>query len=67
MVGKQLNKEIKMEYSEFYLHALKEIKLANDALVAGKFQKAYDHCQNAQVELRLMSGAVKTWIPTEDK
>lgn len=52
-----------MDYSEFYLHALKEIKSAHDALVAGKYQAAYDHCQNAQVELRLMSGAVKAWIP----
>lgn len=52
----------KVEYSDFYLHASKEIKAAHDALVANKFQQAYDHCLNAQAEIRLMSGAVRTWI-----
>ena len=41
---------VKVEYSDFYLHAMKEITKAHDALVAGKFQDAYDHCINAQVE-----------------
>ena len=59
--------ENKVEYSDFYLHASKEIKAAHDALVANKFQQAYDHCLNAQAEIRLMSGAVKTWIPMEEK
>jgi hypothetical protein len=57
----------KVEYSDFYLHAAKEIKAAYDALVANKFQQAYDHCLNAQAEIRLMSGAVRTWIPVEEK
>ena len=56
-----------MEYSDFYLHAAKEIKAAHDALVANKFQQAYDHCLNAQAEIRLMSGAVRTWIPVEEE
>lgn len=56
-----------MEYSEFYLHALREIKMAHEALLKGNFQGAYDRCQNAQVELRLMSGAVKTWIPSKEE
>lgn len=59
--------ENKVEYSEFYLHAVKEIRAAHDALVASNFQKAYDHCLNAQAEIKLMSGAVKTWIPVEEK
>jgi hypothetical protein len=58
--------EIKVEYADFYLHASKEIKAAHDALVANDFQKAYDHCMNAQAEIRLMSGAVKTWIPINE-
>jgi hypothetical protein len=58
--------EKKVEYSDFYLHAAKEIKAAHDALVANKFQDAYDHCLNAQVEIKLMSGAVRTWIPLEE-
>jgi hypothetical protein len=57
----------KVEYSDFYLHAAKEIKAAHDALIANKFQQAYDHCLNAQAEIRLMSGAVKTWIPVEEE
>lgn len=55
-----------MEYSSFYLEAMKEIKAAEKALVARKFQEAYDHCLNAQTEMRLLGGAVKTWIPTKE-
>lgn len=57
---------VKVEYSDFYLHAMHEIRKAHDALVANKFQDAYDHCMNAQVEIKLMSGAVKTWIPIDE-
>ena len=56
----------KVEYSSFYLEAIKEIKAAEKALVARKFQEAYEHCLNAQTEMRLLSGAVKTWIPTKE-
>ena len=56
----------KVDYSPAYLEAKKCIELAHDALVAGKFQIAYDHCLNAQVEMRLMATAVKTWIPRKD-
>ena len=55
-----------MEYSDFYLHAAKEIKMAHDALMSNKFQAAYEHCLNAQTEMRLMTGAVKTWIEIEE-
>ena len=57
---------MKIDYSPMYLHALNEIKMAHDALVDNKFQAAYEHCLNAQTEMRLMSGAVKTWIQVED-
>ena len=56
----------KVDYSPAYLEAKKELELAHDALVAGKFQLAYDHCLNAQTEMRLMGTAVKTWIPRKD-
>ena len=49
-----------------YLEALKELKMAQDALANNKFQSAYEHCLNAQTEMRLMTGAVRTWIPTEE-
>lgn len=57
---------VKVEYSSFYLEAVKEIKAAEKALVARKFQEAYEHCLNAQTEMRLLGGAVKTWIPTKE-
>jgi hypothetical protein len=56
----------KIDYSPAYLEAKKCIELAHDALVAGKFQVAYDHCLDAQVEMRLMTTAVKTWIPKKE-
>jgi hypothetical protein len=57
---------MKLEYSTMYLEALKELKMAQDALANNKFQSAYEHCLNAQTEMRLMTGAVRTWIPTEE-
>jgi len=56
----------KVDYSPAYLEAKKCLELAHDALIAGKFQIAYDHCLNAQVEMRLMTTAVKTWIPKKE-
>lgn len=55
-----------MEYSSYYLEATKEIKLAQDALLKNNYVEASEHCLNAQVELRLMNTAVKTWIPTKE-
>ena len=54
-----------MDYSTYYLEALKEIKAAHDALLKRDFTKAHDHCLNAQAEIRLMSTNVKSWIPVE--
>jgi hypothetical protein len=56
----------KVDYSPAYLEAMKNLKMAHDALVNSKFQEAYDHCINAQVEIRLMSTAVKAFIPRKD-
>jgi hypothetical protein len=57
----------KVDYTPMYLEAVKEMKLAHEALVSGKFQAAYEHTLNAQTELKLMRGAVKSWIPTEEE
>jgi hypothetical protein len=57
---------VKVEYSSFYLEAMQEIKKAHDALINNRFQEAYDHCQNATVEIRLMGTAVKSWIPVKE-
>lgn len=56
----------KVDYSPAYLEAKKCLALAHDALVSNKFQEAYDHCLDAQTEIRLMSTAVKSWLPRED-
>jgi hypothetical protein len=57
---------MKVDYSPMYLYALKEIRMAHDALTENKFQAAYEHCLNAQAEMRLMTGAVKTWVEIKD-
>ena len=57
---------MKVDYTPMYLEASKELKMAIDALSRNKFQLAYEHCLNAQTEMRLMTGAVKTWLPTEE-
>jgi hypothetical protein len=58
---------VKIEYIPMYLEAMKEIRMAHDALVQNNFQAAYEHCLNAQAEIKLMSGAVKSWLPTEEQ
>jgi hypothetical protein len=55
-----------VDFSPAYLEALKNLKMAHDALINSKFQEAYDHCLNAQTEMRLMSTAVRSWIPRKD-
>jgi len=57
---------VKVEFSPMYLEALKELRLAHDALVRSNFQAAYEHCLNAQTEMKLMSGAVKSWLPVNN-
>ena len=51
-----------MEYSSYYLEAVKEMKLAHDALIRNKFVEASEHCLKAQTEMRLMNASVRTWI-----
>jgi len=55
-----------IEYSSMYLEAMKEIKMAHEALIKRNYQSAYEHCLNAQAEMRLMSGAVKSWVETNE-
>ena len=57
---------VKVEYTPMYLEASKELKMAIEALSRNKFQVAYEHCLNAQTEMKLMTGAVKTWLPMEE-
>lgn len=58
--------ENKVEFSPAYLEAVKNLKLAHEMLVKGHYQGAYDLCINAQVEIKLLSNAVKTWIPIKE-
>jgi ketopantoate reductase len=57
----------KVDYTPMYLEASKELRMAIEALSRNKFQVAYDHCLNAQTEMRLMTGAVKTWMPINEQ
>jgi hypothetical protein len=59
--------ELKIEYIPMYLEAIKEIRMAHDALVRNNFQAAYEHCLNAQTEMKLMTGAVKSWMPAGEE
>ena len=58
---------MKVDYTPMYLEASKELKMAIQALSNNKFQVAYEHCLNAQTEMKLMTGAVTTWIPTKEE
>ena len=58
---------VKVDYSIYYLEALKEIKLAHDALLKNDYQKAYEHCLNSQTEIRLLGTSIRSWIPTEEE
>jgi len=55
-----------VEYSSFYLEALRNLKAAHDALIRRDFQRAYEHCLDATTEMRLMTGVVKSWTPKEE-
>ena len=57
---------MKVDYTPMYLEASKELRMAMNALSNNKFQAAYEHCLNAQTEMKLMTGAVTTWLPTEE-
>ena len=56
----------KVDYTPMYLEAMKEIKMAHEAIIKRNYQSAYEHCLNAQAEMRLMSGAVKSWVETNE-
>lgn len=58
---------MKVDYTPMYLEASKELKMAIQALSNNNFQSAYEHCLNAQTEMKLMTGAVKTWLPVEEE
>lgn len=62
----KVTESVKVEYSTYYLEAMKNIKEAHNALLKGKFQEAYEHCIDAQVEMRLMGNAVRTWAETNE-
>lgn len=57
----------KTEYAGLYLHAMQELKATEDALKRNDFKEAYERCLNAQVEIRLLSSAITTWIPISEK
>ena len=50
-----------------YFSGVNHFKEGNIPLANQYFKSAYDHCMNAQAEIKLMSGAVRTWIPVEEE
>ena len=51
-----------VEYVSYQLELKKEMALAQKALINGDYKKAMDHCINMQVEVKMLSNAVSTWI-----
>lgn len=51
-----------VEYVSYQLELKKEMALAQQALIHGDYKKAMEHCINMQVEVKMLSNAVSTWI-----
>jgi len=46
----------------YQLELKKEMKLAQEALTRSDYRQAMEHCINMQVEVKMLSNAVSTWI-----
>jgi len=51
-----------VEYVSYQLELKKEMKLAQEALAHNDYKQAMEHCINMQVEVKMLSNAVSTWI-----
>jgi hypothetical protein len=51
-----------LEYVSYQLELNKEMVLAQQALSKGEYEKAMDHCINMQVEVKMLSNAISTWV-----
>jgi hypothetical protein len=51
-----------VEYVSYQLELKKEMKLAQEALAHNDYKQAMEHCINMQVEVKMLTNAVSTWI-----
>jgi hypothetical protein len=51
-----------VEYVSYQLELKREMKLAQEALTRSDYRQAMEHCINMQVEVKMLTNAVSTWI-----
>jgi len=51
-----------VEYVSYQLELGKETQLMHNALVRQDYKQALEHCLNMQVEVKMLTNAVRTWI-----
>jgi hypothetical protein len=50
-----------VEYVSYQLELKKEMRLMHEALVRKDYKQAMEHCLNMQVEVKMLTNAVRTW------
>jgi hypothetical protein len=54
-----------VEYVSYQLELKKEMRLMHEAMTRKNYEQALEHCLNMQVEVKLLTNAVSTWIKDE--
>jgi hypothetical protein len=50
-----------VEYVGYQLELKKETRLMHEAMVRKDYQQALEHCINMQVEVKLLTNAIRSW------
>ena len=51
-----------VEYVGYQLELRKEMQLMHEAMTRKDYAQAMEHCINMQVEVKLLTNAVRSWI-----
>ena len=51
-----------VEYVGYQLELEKETQLMHEAMTRKNYKQALEHCMNMQVEVKLLTNAVRSWI-----
>jgi hypothetical protein len=51
-----------IEYVGYQLELEKETQLMHEAMTHKNYEQALEHCMNMQVEVKLLTNAVRSWI-----
>jgi hypothetical protein len=51
-----------VEYVGYQLKLEKETQLMHEAMTRKNYEQAIEHCMNMQVEMKLLTTAVRSWI-----